>query len=162
MKALNVLCMAIFFAGSTSSVSAQDYAKGMAAMNSGDNLTALEELLPFAERGDVRAQTYVAFIYGDEVFGNDYAEGNKWYRLAANQGFSVAQYALAGNYDIGLGFVEDDFRAYMWYRIAALNGADYAVENVNILSSKMTPEEIASAEAMAQECMNSGYENCGE
>jgi hypothetical protein len=49
----------------------------------------------------------------------------------------------------------------MWYNIASANGNEKSAKWRDEIASNMTPEDISQAQAMAIECMNSGYENCG-
>ena len=55
------------------------------------------------------------------VLQNDEA-AVKWYRLAAKQGFAVAQYDLGWMYYNGLGVLKNDEAAVKWYRLAAEQG----------------------------------------
>ena len=52
----------------------------------------------------------------------DYGEGVRWYRLAADQGFASAQYNLSGMYLNGRGVPQDDGEAVRWHRLAADQG----------------------------------------
>jgi hypothetical protein len=49
----------------------------------------------------------------------------------------------------------------MWYNIGSDNGSELGGSNRDILSKEMTPAAIEKAQAMARECMNSGYKKCG-
>lgn len=57
-------------------------------------------------------------LYEDE----NYVEAVKWYRLAAEQGYSEAQLALGHCYDSGHGVEENDSEAVKWYTLAAEQG----------------------------------------
>lgn len=61
-------------------------------------------------------------LYADE----NYVEAVKWYRLAAEQGYSLVQYALGHCYDSGHGVKENDSEAVKWYTLAAEQGYDVA------------------------------------
>ena len=63
---------------------AADFQAGLQAYRRGDYATALEELLSLAEQGSASAQYRLGVMY-DGGFGvaQDYAEAEKWYRLAA-------------------------------------------------------------------------------
>jgi len=54
---------------------------------------------------------------GDGVAQN-YAEAVRWYRLAAKQGYAVAQNYLGAMYDNGEGVERDHEEAVRWYRLA--------------------------------------------
>ncbi|EQD55121.1 Sel1 domain protein repeat-containing protein, partial [mine drainage metagenome] len=49
----------------------------------------------------------------------DYAEARKWWRLAAQQGYDVAQNNLGAMYANGQGVTQDDAKAVKWYWRAA-------------------------------------------
>ena len=63
----------------------------------------------------------------------DYAEAVKWYRLAAEQGDSAAQYNLAVMYNNGEGVLQDYAEAMKWYRLAAEQGYADAQKAIGIL-----------------------------
>ena len=67
------------------------FGEGLAAYESGDYTTALEEWLPIAEQGDARAQYNlgVMFYFGEGV-QKDYAAAAEWYTKAAEQGNAAA------------------------------------------------------------------------
>jgi uncharacterized protein len=131
MKLLTSLMVGAFFMFSAVSAHAQDYAKGVAAYQTGDFATAMKEWLPLAEQGHVVAQYNLGLMYhhGDGVV-QDYAESVKWFRLASEQGVASAQYSLGLMYDNGDGVVQDYAEAVKWYRLAAEQGdasAQYSI-----------------------------------
>ena len=143
-------------------VSAQDFQKGYDAYNAGDYGTAIKEWTPLAEAGDAEAQSLLGLMYD---FGNgvpqDYKEAVKWYRLAAVQGDAFAQSSLGDIYRGGVGVLQDNIISHMWYNIGAANGDKVRSTNRDSLAKKMTPESVQKAQAMARECINSGYKKCG-
>lgn len=220
---------------SVSGANAQDFDKGFAAYFSNDYQTALKELLPFAENGDVRAQTIIGSMYrdgegvsqsdadsvkwfrlaADQSFsmaqcnlglmyyngkgvvqsynealklyrlsadqgfshcqvqlgtmygqgigvGEDFHEAVKWLRLAANQGDALGQYGTGLMFEFGKGVIQDSVRAHMWYNIAAANGEKNSATNRERVALNMTQEAIEKAQAMAQDCISSGYKSCGD
>ena len=52
--------------------------------------------------------------------------------------------------------------AHMWCNIASANGMKLAGENRDKLAKKMSNTAIEKAQAMARECMSSGYTKCGD
>ena len=52
----------------------------------------------------------------------DYKMAAEWYRKAAEQGYSEAQYNLGMCYEAGRGVEQDDKEAVEWYRKAAEKG----------------------------------------
>jgi len=77
-----------------------------------------------AERGDITAQTDLAYKYlwGEDGEEKDYVKAAEWYRNAAARGDYKAQYQLALMYGKGQGVNKDDVKAAEWYRKAAEQG----------------------------------------
>jgi TPR repeat protein len=115
-----------------------------------------------AEQGDAAAQKNLGYMYekGQGVL-QDYAEAVRWFRLAAEQGYAMAQTNLGYMYDAGQGVLQDNVKAHMWYNIGAANGDALGGENRGKIAARMTPADISQAQAMARECMSSGYADCG-
>ena len=61
----------------------------------------------------------------------------------------------------GRGVPQDNVMSHIWYNIASVNGYDKAGGWRDELEGLMTPADISKAQAMARECMNSGYTKCG-
>ncbi len=72
-----------------------------------------------AERGDVKAQFELGFMYefgtGAAQGKRDYAEALKWYHLAAEQGSTDAKHGIAEMYFEGKGVAKDYAEAARWY-----------------------------------------------
>ena len=85
----------------------------------------------------------------------------RWYRLAAGQGYADAQLSLGYIYEDGKGVLQDNVTAHMWYNISAANGNELGGTNRDSIAEGMTQQAIEQAQAMARECMSSGYQNCG-
>jgi uncharacterized protein len=53
----------------------------------------------------------------------------------------------------------------MWYNISSANeyklSANMSKKRRDNIAAKMTAADISKAQAMAKECMSSGYKNCG-
>src|SRR5215469_9394049 len=65
------------------------------AFDKGDYAGALDELLPMAKQGNAEAQCELGIMYANgKGVPQDYTEAIKWYRLAADQGYSTAQFSL--------------------------------------------------------------------
>jgi uncharacterized protein len=54
----------------------------------------------------------------------DYAEAVKWYRKAADQGETNAQYNLGVGYAKGRGVSQDYAQAHLWFNLAASRAKD--------------------------------------
>ncbi|MDA7466920.1 sel1 repeat family protein [Planktomarina temperata] len=104
------------------------------------------------------------YYYGVGLGGavtQDYAEAAKWYRLAAEQGYPNAQFALGFLHEVGHGVLQDKVMSHMWFNIASANGDELAGDSRDETAKKMTRADISKAQAMARECMSSGYQKCG-
>ena len=162
MKLLTSLIVGAFFMFGAVSTQAQDFDRGLAAAQSGDFATALKEWQPLAEQGHAVAQHNLGVMYknGNGVV-QDYAEAVKWWRLAAEQGVADAQNNLGVRYESGHGVLQDNILSHMWYNIASANGYKKSSEWRDKIAAKMTAADVSKAQAMAKECMSSGYKNCG-
>ena len=69
------------------------------------------------ENTEASAQFNTALNY---LTGQNLPAAVVWFRKAAENGFSVAQYNLAVAYDLGVGVDQDMKKAVYWYREAAL------------------------------------------
>ncbi len=83
-----------------------------------------------------------------------------WYRKAAEQGLAEAQNNLGLMYEYGSGGVPQDYaQAHMWYNLATdasdASLRNLAAKNREIVAAKMTPAQIAEAQRMAREWMQS-------
>jgi TPR repeat protein len=90
----------------------------------------------------------------------DYAEAVKWYRLAAKQGESSAQFNLGAMYVNGAGLVQDYTKAHSWFNLAAANGNASAAKNRDAVAKKMTSQQIATAQKMASDCQARQLQGC--
>jgi TPR repeat protein len=114
-----------------------------------------------AEQGDAHAQFNLGNMYtGGRGVLQDDAEAVRWYRLAAEQGDALAQNSLGFMYDYGEGVLQDNVLAHMWYNIASANGNELSRESRDIITKRMTREQIADAQARARVCMASNYQDC--
>jgi TPR repeat protein len=77
-------------------------------------------LLAAAQRGDVRAQSRIAFMYETgRGLPQDYYLAATWYLSAAERGYAPAQHRLGLLFDKGLGVPENYVEAYKWLNLAA-------------------------------------------
>lgn len=133
-------------------VAADQYEDGHAAFLREDYQTALRLLRPLAAQGDASAQFTLGVMY---AFGQgvpqDYAEAVKWFHLAADQGDTSARSFLGYMYENGQGLPQNYVQAYMWYDLAIAAGDNDAIEYRDVVSAKMTPEQIAEAQKLARE-----------
>ena len=127
-----------------------------------DDVEAVRWYRLAAAQGHAIAQYALGFMYDTgQGVPQDYAEAMKWYQLAAENGYAMAQHYLGFMYDMGIGVLQDDVMALMWYNIASANGVSDAGGYRAKRAGLMTSADISKAQAMARECMGSGYKNCG-
>jgi uncharacterized protein len=115
-----------------------------------------------AEQGYASAQTKLGWMYWQglgEV--QNYSEALRWYHADAKQGDANAQNAMGVMHHYGSGAIQNYVIAHMWYNIAAShNSYEIAVNNRNRVAEIMTPQQIAEAQARAQQCVDSNFSDC--
>lgn len=99
--------------------------------------------------GDANAQ----YLYGLVLYyRGEQASGRRWVCQAADKGHADAQRFIGDQYRIGQefsGIPADYSKSYMWYSLAAKNGASGAAEDKARLALNMKPAEITQAHQMA-------------
>jgi len=136
-----------------------------AANTRGDHATALNAFQSLAAQGNAEAQNNLGELYAKgQGVPQDYAQARQWYEKAAAQGHALAQNNLAELYFAGLGVPQDYVRAYLWVSLAAVHmkGDEQkeAEENRNDVTGRMTPEQIAEAKRLTQQCMVRKFKGC--
>lgn len=107
---------------------------GVAAFDSGDYATALQEFRSLARDGHAEAQYRLGEMYFHGLgVGKDYAKARFWYLKAAQQGGAEAQYNVGVLYARGLGMPKDYPKAVSWYRLAAEQGHAKAQHDLGLL-----------------------------
>ncbi len=76
----------------------------------------------------------------------DLTQAFLWYRRAAQQGDSDAQYSLGNMYLMGEGIKQDDYQARQWYEKAAEQGHEGAQHNLESLQRIATAEPAPEPE----------------
>ncbi len=114
-----------------------------------------------AQQGYATAQYNFGLMYNNgQGVVQDYAEAVKWYRLAAQQGEAFAQHNLGLMHANGQGVVQNYVKAHSWFNLGAVNGAANAATNRDIVAKRMTPQQIADAQKLAQECQARYFTGC--
>jgi hypothetical protein len=95
-------------------------------------------------------------MYQRRELPQDNAEAIKWYRRAAEQGYSNAQYTLGIMYVNGLGVPQDYVQAHLWFNRAVRSAAnpeerDRATKCRDGIVARMTPAQIAEAQRLVRE-----------
>jgi TPR repeat protein len=134
----------------------EPYARAIDAYLKGDYDRAGRLMRPLAKKGEAPAQ----FILGYANFINmNYPAAVKWYQRAAGQGYADAQDTLGELYLGGLGVLQSNVQAYVWFGLAATNNdplfdketRDDAAHNRDLAAVKMTTEQIAEARRLITE-----------
>lgn len=79
----------------------------------------------------------------------DYKQAVIWYRKAAEQGHSHAQFHFGGMYYKGFGVPKDYTLAYMWWDIATKSGDEDAKFNRDRVIQRMTAAQIKKTQEMS-------------
>lgn len=117
-----------------------------------DYQSSLNVWLGRAQAGDAEAQHYVGEIYEKGMgIDPDFAEAARWYRSAAEQGYTRSMVNLAYFYEQGLGVEQDLEQALRWYRDASgateddLVFASQARAQIEAVEAELT-EELEKAQ----------------
>ena len=112
----------------------------------------MEDLTRCVEQGHAGAQSALGLKYASGAgVPEDDVEAVRLYRLAAEQGHAGAQWLLGGMYGEGDGVPENDVLAYMWFRLSADQGNGSALESKELIEGGMTREQIAKAQRLSRE-----------
>jgi len=155
----------LYFLGASSFAASNPFDDALAAYERGDYVQAMKLFRQLAEKGHPWAQSRVGLMYAEgKGVPQDFQEAVKWYRLAAAQGNEFAQVNLGVMYTKGRGVRQDFVRAYMWFNLAAAalssDSGDTATKKRDRIASKMTAEQIETAQEMARRCQESKLKNC--
>ena len=63
-------------------------------------------------------------------------------------------------YGNGMGVIQGNIYAYMWFNISASTGNKNAIKYRNTVTKKMTPTDISTAQKLARECVEKKYKGC--
>jgi len=130
-------------------------------------------LLAAAGQGDAEAQYYLGHFYRKAGFGeHDYVNAAKWFRAAAIQNHSDAQFELASLYARGTLDAEDSIdKALMWLFVSKRSNNFEDKEpyerkyrrflyQTGLDVSALPARQRAQAETAATRCYRSGYTQC--
>ena len=89
----------VLLAGVSSVALADGVDDAKAALDKGDNATALALLQPLADQGDARAERALGYMYyNGKGVSQDYSQAIKLFRASASQGDAGGEYDLAASY----------------------------------------------------------------
>ncbi|MBF0127718.1 MAG: sel1 repeat family protein [Magnetococcales bacterium] len=116
-----------------------------------DHKEAARWLRQAAEQGNGSAQSSLGEIYYRGLgVTQEYKEAARWFRLAAEQGRRAAQTKLGFMYYRGQGMPRDSVKAHMWLNLSASRGDKAAIKLRDLVTSRMTPEQLAKAQELAK------------
>ena len=75
----------------------------------------------------------------------------RWYRRAAEQGHASGQTTLGVMYAEGQGVPPDIVLAHTWFRLAAAQGNEKAMQARDFSAKRMTAVDVSKAERLARE-----------
>lgn len=112
-------------------------------------------LVSKAQAGDPAAQdTLGDFFYAKDT-PQDYTQAASWYRKAADQGYSKAQYSLGVSYCWREGVPQDYEQAYFWIDLAIEGKVEDSNHWLNFAASHLTQAEIDQAQQRARSWLQS-------
>ena len=110
---------------------------------------------------DATAQFKLGVLHhsGRGVTPQDYGEAAKWFRKAAEQGHSEAQFNLGQMYDQGQGVPQDFGEAAKWFRKAAEQGLSWAQNNLGVMyrEGEGVPQDYPEAAKWFSEAAEQGH-----
>ncbi len=117
-----------------------------------DDSLALKYYGIAAEQGHADAQFNMAVMH-QNGWGvpQDETKANEWYEKAAEQGNTEAQVALGRYYALDFLDTFDPVQAYKWFAIAHKLGDVNATDKRDFVASRMTPAQIAEANALVSD-----------
>lgn len=136
------------------SLSVQTPIASASGMSTGD-------LLALAEGDNTMAQRTLGERYasGSEGVTKDLVQAVFWFKKAADKGDAGAQQSLGYAYGRGLGVSQDWVQAHMWFSLVGMTSRkkiapqvkELAEQNRKYTETKMTPQQIEEAKALANE-----------
>ncbi len=124
--------------------------EGLSALNAGNHKKSLKLLLPLANKGNAKAQYYVANMYVEgKGVATNILTALKWYKVAAKQGHSASMFMLGSIYFEGKGVTVDQSEAYKWFYLAKTFGDSRGGNLQAALARGMTDNQINQAKQMA-------------
>ncbi|MES2174620.1 MAG: tetratricopeptide repeat protein [Pseudomonadota bacterium] len=114
-----------------------------------------------ADQGNSWAQFNMGLSYREgRGVPKSIIETANWFRRSALNGNPVAQDQLGRLYVSGRGVPESMLGAYAWLSIAAAQGWEESKKAVELIEKAMPQDQLASAQKMADDCLQSHYTSC--
>ena len=83
--------------------------------------------------------------------GQDSAKAAEWYKRAAEQSHTGAQFNIAMMYIAGKGVQQNFVNARKWFIVSGARGAEKAKKAAEYIRRYLTPEQVAESDRSAQE-----------
>ncbi|WP_017937494.1 tetratricopeptide repeat protein [Zestomonas thermotolerans] len=107
---------------------------------------ALAECQQTAQTGDPQAQYELGeFYYDGKRTPRDLDKALKWFEQASLQGHALAQERLGMMFFRGEGVKANNVQAYIVLKMAAVNGADEAMDSADLVAAQMRADELEIA-----------------
>jgi localization factor PodJL len=117
-----------------------------------DAAKAVQYYLAAARLGNRKAMHAAGVSYAQGVgTQKDLSQAAQWFSRAASLGFADSQFNLAVLYERGMGVQQSPIDAYKWYAIAAAQGDSESKARLQVLSTQLSPPELAAAKKAADE-----------
>ncbi|KAF1051967.1 MAG: Secretory immunoglobulin A-binding protein EsiB [Stenotrophomonas maltophilia] len=96
-----------------------------------------------ANSGDAEAQFELGeFYYTGDHAPRDFPAALRWYEKASLQGHAQAQSRLGTMFFRGEGVKANNIQAYIVLKMAAVNGADDAMDSADLVAEQMNKDEL--------------------
>ena len=105
-----------------------------------------------ADKGDSISQQNLGAAYwlGEGVPKN-YDKAITYWQMAADQGEVESQYRIGLAYQDNKSVSKNDLEAYKWFLLASANGHKKANEEIPLLETKLSPQQITAGRRFAAE-----------
>jgi TPR repeat protein len=114
-----------------------------------------------SERGDMNAQYSLGMMYdAGRGVSQSYKKAAALYLAAAENGHVESQVNLGVVFVKGERAVQNYIQAHMWFNIAASRGNNVARDYRDHIAKKMVPQDISTAQKLAQSCVLQKYIGC--
>ncbi|KQB97623.1 hypothetical protein AL073_01360 [Loktanella sp. 1ANDIMAR09] len=119
-------------------------------MEAGDYAEARALFELYARSGNAEAEELIGVMYALGLgVARDDERAFEWYLRASLKGHPGAQSGLGWYYEVGRGIPAPDMvRAYLWYALSAIGGDPDALDSLELITPRLTPEERARAEVL--------------
>jgi TPR repeat protein len=127
------------------------FQEARSALERGDTATAIRLMKPLADQGDQNAQAMMGAAH-ERLKPPDLPGSVRWFRLAAHQGHSTAQYYVGLFCETGTrGVPRDRVEAYKWLTLSVRRGNIYAPRDLSRIEKQMTADELTEGKKRVSE-----------